>query len=103
MAPNEEKVAAQKISDDKIANCVRDAALRTEGVASLSKGVRVSQNEKRVSADVYIAVEYGYRIPSVAWDIQEHVKKDLAAQFGLGVKAVNIYIQGVHIPKDHVQ
>lgn len=89
--------------EEKIAHCVRDTALCTEGVASLSKAVRVSQNDKRVTADVFIAVEYGYRIPGVAWDIQERVKKALAEQFGCSVKAVNIYIQGVEIRTGEAQ
>lgn len=70
------------------------------GRKNLSKGVKVEMGEKQVTIDLYILVEYGCRIPEVAWEIQGKVKKSVELMTGLEVKEVNIHIQGVNIDKD---
>lgn len=70
------------------------------GRKSLSKGVKVEMGEKQVAIDLFILVEYGCRIPEIAWEIQEKVKKSVELMTGLEVKEVNIHIQGVNIEKD---
>ena len=40
-------------------------------------------------------VNYGVRIPEVAWNVQENVKKAIENMTGLNVVEVNIHIQGV--------
>lgn len=70
------------------------------GRKSLSKGVKVEMGEKQVTIDLFILVEYGCRIPEIAWEIQEKVKKSVELMTGLEVKEVNIHIQGVNIEKD---
>jgi uncharacterized alkaline shock family protein YloU len=49
---------------------------------------------------LYIIVEYGYRIPEVAWTIQEKVKQAVEDMTGLRVVEVNIHIQGVNIDRE---
>lgn len=71
------------------------------GRKNLSKGVKVDAGEKEVVIDVYIIVEFGFRIPEVAWSIQEKVKKMVEEMTGLRVVEVNIHIQGVNIEKEH--
>ena len=113
--PNEGSV---KISDDVIAVCAINAALKTEGVASLdggfsnalsrnilgkdlvSKGIKVNQTEDGVEIDVHIIVKYHAKIPAVAWDIQENVKNEVQNMTELSVSAVNIHVQGVEIPSE---
>lgn len=115
MAYGEDKV---KISDEVIAVCAVNSTLKTEGVAALtgglsnalsknilgkelmSKGVKVSQTDEGVEIDVHIIVKYRAKIPAVAWDIQENVKKEIQSMTGLSVKAVNIHVQGVEIPSE---
>ena len=58
------------------------------------------QVEDGVVVDVFVIVEYKVNIPSVAWDIQEHVKNEIIEMTELKVNAVNINIQGVHIPEE---
>lgn len=107
-----------KISDEVIAVCAVNAALKTEGVSSLagnfsntlsrnilgkellSKGVKVTQSDEGVEIDVHIIVKYHVKIPAVAWDIQENVKKEVQSMTELTVKAVNIHVQGVEIPAE---
>lgn len=62
-------------------------------------GVRVSVEDKvpqSVTVDVYLLVKFGLRIPDVAWDVQESIKKTLESYTGYDVKAVNVNIQGVY-------
>ena len=92
---NEHRNGTIKFSDEVIAVCAANATLKTKGVADLagdftnllsksilgkellSKGVKVSQTEEGVIVDVFVIVEYKVNIPSVAWDIQEHVKNEI--------------------------
>ncbi|RCX16797.1 putative alkaline shock family protein YloU [Anaerobacterium chartisolvens] len=107
-----------KISDEVVAIIAGIAATEIPGVAgmsggiaggiaemlgrkNLSKGVKVEVGEKEAAIDLYIIVEYGSRIPDIAWEIQEKVKKAVQTMTGLDVIEVNIHIQGVNIEKEH--
>lgn len=66
------------------------------GKKNYTKGVKVDINEKNVKVDVNIIVEYGARIPDVAFEIQTKVKKSVETMTGLKVSEVNVNVQGVH-------
>ncbi|QXM06020.1 Asp23/Gls24 family envelope stress response protein [Crassaminicella indica] len=70
------------------------------GRKNLSKGVKVEVGEKEAAIDLYIIVEYGVKIPDVAWQIQESVKKAIENMTGLNVIEVNIHVQGVNMEKE---
>lgn len=70
------------------------------GRKNLNKGVKVEVGEKEAAIDLYIIVEYGAKIPEVAWEIQESVKNAVETMTGLNVVEVNINIQGVNIEKE---
>ncbi|HOP99381.1 MAG TPA: Asp23/Gls24 family envelope stress response protein [Acetivibrio clariflavus] len=106
-----------KISEEVVAIIAGVAAMDVPGVAgmsggiaggiaeilgrkNLSKGVKVEVGEKEAAIDLYIIVEYGYRIPDVSWDIQEKVKKAVETMTGLNVVEINIHVQGVNIEKE---
>ena len=65
------------------------------GKKNLSKGIKVDIGEKEAKIDVNIIVEYGVRIPDVAFEIQNRVKKAVEAMTGLKVANVNVHVQGV--------
>lgn len=113
-----EEMGGVKIADEVVAIIAGIAATEVVGVAgmsggiaggiaemlgrkNLSKGVKVEVGEKEAAIDLYIIVEYGSRIPDVAWEIQERVKKSVETMTGLNVVEVNIHIQGVNIEKEH--
>ena len=73
------------------------------GKKNLSKGIKVDADEKDVKIDVYIIVEYGSRIPDVAFEIQNRVKKSVENMTGLKVSEVNVHVQGVKTEKDEVE
>ena len=66
------------------------------GKRNLGKGIKVDADEKSAKIDVNIIVEYGARIPDVAFEIQTRVKKSVETMTGLKVNEVNVHVQGVH-------
>ena len=102
-----------KISDDVIAVIAGVAVSEVPGVAemsggfaggisevlsgkkNLSKGIKVESGEKETKIDVNIIVEYGTRIPDVAFEIQNKVKAAVESMTGLKVVEVNVHVQGV--------
>lgn len=65
------------------------------GKKNLSKGIKVESGEKETRIDVNIIVEYGTRIPDVAFEIQNKVKVAVENMTGLKVVEVNVHVQGV--------
>ena len=63
---------------------------------NLAKGIKVDIEEEKVKIDVNIIVEYGSRIPDVAFEIQNRVKKSVEGMTGLKVEEVNVHVQGVN-------
>ena len=103
-----------KISNDVIAVIAGVAASEVPGVATmagrftggltealkgkknLAKGIKVEATETTANIDVNIIVEYGSRIPDVAFEIQNRVKKSVENMTGLKVTEVNVHVQGVN-------
>ena len=65
------------------------------GKKNLAKGIKVDSTETEAKIDVNIIVEYGSRIPDVAYEIQNRVKKAVESMTGLNVLEVNVHVQGV--------
>lgn len=83
-----------------------DVTLANSGLMGLRgrDGIKVTVDDKgsepRVTLDAYVNVRYGVRIPDVAWDVQEKLKRDLERVTGYEIKAVNIHVQGVIFPDE---
>lgn len=115
---SEENNEEIKIADDVVSIIAGKAVSEISGVAgmaggfaggisevlsgkkNLSKGIKVDVGEKEVKIDVNIIVEYGARIPDVAFEIQNRVKKAVETMTGLNVTAVNVHVQGVNIAEE---
>ncbi len=70
-----------------------------KGKKNLAKGIKVETENNKAKIDVNIIVEYGARIPDVAFEIQNKVKKAVEDMTGLKVEEVNVHIQGVNTQK----
>ena len=110
----EESANSIQISDDVVAVIAGKAVSEATGVfamaggfaggisevlsgkKNLSKGIKVEVEEQNAKIDVNIIVEYGARIPDVAFDIQNRVKTAVEGMTGLKVTAVNVHVQGVN-------
>ena len=66
------------------------------GKKNLAKGIKVEVTQTHAKIDVNIIVEYGSRIPDVAFEIQNRVKKAVESMTGLKVEEVNVHVQGVN-------
>ena len=66
------------------------------GKKNLAKGIKVDKEDDKVKIDVNIIVEYGTRIPDVAFEIQNRVKTSVENMTGLKVEEVNVHVQGVN-------
>ena len=114
----EEEIALEnsniKIADDVVAVIAGVAVSEVQGVyemsggfaggisevlsgkKNLAKGIKVDATETEAKIDVNIIVEYGTRIPDVAFEIQNKVKKAVETMTGLTVSEVNVHVQGVN-------
>ena len=110
-----------KIADDVIAVIAGAAASEVPGVSSMAggfaggisevfsgkrnfaKGIKVEAGEKETRIDVNIIVEYGVRIPDVAFEIQNRVKKAVESMTGLKVLDVNVHVQGVNTDANNIE
>ena len=113
-----EELGSIRITDKVIAVCAAKAALETSGVYGLvsdfsdtiqknilgktseSRGVKISQNDGEIVIDLHITVEYGVKIPSVAWNVQEKVKREVEELTGMKVTFVNIHVQSIHFEEN---
>ena len=86
----------KKSNDEAIINYATDIALATVGVHSLAaRGIRVERSKEGISLNVNIVVNYGVKIPEVAWNVQENIKKSIAGITDVNIEKINIIIQGV--------
>ncbi len=109
-----------KISDEVIETITSVAVSEIEGVSStgsgfvdgiarrLSKkpstgGIKATVGETTASVDINIVVKYGVRIPEVAWNVQDAVKREIELMTGLEVEKVNVKVVGIDIPEDEKQ
>ncbi len=101
-----------KISDDVViiiagiaASTVKGVNTTRTGVAegitnlfsknNYSKGIKVEINENTVVLDIFINVEYGYKINEVAREVQQSVKKEIETMTDLQVAAVNVHVLNI--------
>ena len=107
-----------KISEEVVSTIAGVATMEVKGVAgmygsiagdiaqifggkkNLSKGVKVAITDNNVVIDLYILVDYGVKIPEIAWEAQDAVKTEVETMTGLNVEKVNVHIEGISIEKD---
>lgn len=113
---NEEQFGEVRIADEVVAIIAGLAASEVDGVASmagnvtrdlieklgmksLSKGVKITMDEKTVHVALAINIQYGYNVPTTCSKIQEKVKTAIETMTGLEVAEVNIKIVNVAMDK----
>ena len=105
------------ISDEVVASIAGIAAGEIDGVSGMAgsfaggiaerlgakknpqKGVKIDITPDGATIDLYIIVEYGKRIPELAWNIQENVKNSVETMTGINVLTVNVHIEGINFEK----
>ncbi len=107
-----------KISDEVIITIAAVAVSEVNGVSCISgtlseiaqkfgkknfvKGIKVTNGDE-LTIDVNVVVDYGVRIPEVAWSVQDNVKKSVELMSGLTVGKVNVHVVGVENRSETVE
>lgn len=65
----------------------------------LTKGIRVTAADDKISIDLYIVLQYGVKISTVADNIISRIKYSVETFSGVSVENVNIFVQGVRVQK----
>lgn len=63
-------------------------------------GIKVTMTDTEASIDVNVIMNYGVRIPEVAWNVQDAVKREVELMTGLTVTKVNVRVVGIEVPQD---
>lgn len=112
---NDTELGAVQIHNNVIATIARLAAVKVPGVADMSggivddiagiirkksgdRGIRVEIDESGVIITLHVILDYGIRIPHVAWQLQTEVRQAVEQMTGKHVKAVQVIVQGVKMP-----
>ncbi len=102
------------ISPKAIATIAWQAALQSYGVVGLApknladniagrivkdplQGVDVTYDGSQIAIDLYVIVEYGTRIKSVATSVANTVRYQVEKALGLPIQAINVHVQGLRI------
>ncbi|MGI6175623.1 MAG: Asp23/Gls24 family envelope stress response protein [Christensenellales bacterium] len=116
---HQEKNAIGKITfaNDVVATIAGLAAIEIPGVAGMSggivdglvslvgrknltKGVKVEVGTEEAAIDLYMVINYGVAVHTVAYNVQENVKRAVETMTGLKVVEVNVYVQGVNVERE---
>jgi uncharacterized alkaline shock family protein YloU len=102
------------ISHQAIASVASQSALSSYGVVGLAPknlmegianvilkdpalGVEVNYDGNMIDLDLYIVIEYGTRIKSVAATVAHQVHYQVEHTIGLPVRQVNVHVRGLRI------
>jgi uncharacterized alkaline shock family protein YloU len=102
------------ISPDAVATIAYRATLESYGVVGLaprnlaeglahtitrepSRGVSVHYNGEDINIDVFVVIEYGTRITSVAQSVANTVRFHVEKALGLKVNSVNVHVAGLRV------
>lgn len=70
---------------------------------NITKGVKVELGTEETSIDIYLIIEYGMPIQTVAGNVQENVRKAIESMTGLHVVRVDVHVQGVSFEKEQTE
>jgi uncharacterized alkaline shock family protein YloU len=102
------------ISPKAIATLASNAAMQSYGVVGLASknivdgianvlardprhGVEINATERELLIDIYVIIEYGTRITSVARSVANSVRFQVERAIGLPVAEVNVHVQDLRI------
>jgi uncharacterized alkaline shock family protein YloU len=99
------KTIAAKAAGDvqgvyKLAGGVVDEVSKILGKKRHTNGVKVEIGENDCKIEIYIIVEFGHPISTVAKEVQQSVLNAVTGLCGLNVAEINVYVQDVKIRTD---
>ena len=102
------------VSPRAIATIAYHAALQSYGVVGLASksivdglaqalvqdpthGVEVHYDGQNINIDIYIVIEYGTRIKSVANSVSNNVRFQVERMLGMPINAINVHVNGLRV------
>jgi len=73
----------------------KDGIARLLKKETMSRGVKVAVTEAGLSVDLYIMVEYGINIGTIAQSIKNNVKYQVETATGLEVANINVHVESI--------
>jgi uncharacterized alkaline shock family protein YloU len=107
-------IGSVHVSPRAIASIAYHAALQSYGVVGLASknlvdglaqalvkdpmhGIDVQYDGQNINIDLYIVIEYGTRIKSVASSVSNTIRYHVEKALGMPVKNVNVHVQGLRV------
>jgi uncharacterized alkaline shock family protein YloU len=107
-------IGSINVSPRAIASIAYYAALQSYGVVGLASknlvdglaqvlvkdptyGVEVHYDGQNINIDLYIVIEYGTRIKSVAASVSNTVRFHVEKALGMPINNVNVHVQGLRV------
>jgi uncharacterized alkaline shock family protein YloU len=117
MTTNETPRGTIEISPTAIATLASHAALQTYGVVGMAspslasdiaasltrdpnRGIEVRQENHHIVINVYVIIEYGTRIATVANSLISAVRYAVEQSIGVPVGQVNVHVQGLRVSRN---
>ncbi|MBN1230983.1 MAG: Asp23/Gls24 family envelope stress response protein [Anaerolineales bacterium] len=114
MSENYQPLGSINVSPRAVASIAHRAATRSYGVVGLanknlvdgltnllvkdpSHGVDVTYDDNHIDIDIYIIIEYGTRIKSVANSVANSVRYQVEKSLDIPIRDVNVHVQGLRI------
>ena len=60
-------------------------------------GIEVKYTDQKISIDIYVIIEYGTRIKSVASSVSNTIKFNVEKALGMPVEEVNVHVRGLRV------
>ncbi len=107
-----------EVSPTAIASLASRAVLESYGVVGMSskslgsglakllrgdahkRGVEVRLEGNEIIIDLYVIIEYGTRVSTVAHNIMSHVKFAVERALGLPIAEVNVHVRGLRVSSE---
>lgn len=117
MTTNETPHGTIEISSNAIATLASHAALQTYGVVGMAspnlasdiaasftrdpnRGIEVRHEGEHIVVDIYVIIEYGTRIASVANSLINGVRYSIEQSIGVPVSQINVHVQGLRVSRN---
>ena len=109
-----------EVSPNAVATIANHAVLSSYGVVGMSaknlvnglaqvlrpdskRGVEVQIDEDQITVDLYVVIEYGVRVATVASNVIDSVKFSVEKAIGVPLTAVNVHVQGLHVSAEETK
>lgn len=76
---------------------VKDGLVQLLKRESLTKGIKLTVEQNKISLNFHIIVEYGTNISAIADNIMHTVKYKVEDCVGLEVEKINVFVEGVRV------